>query len=141
MKRDSGTNKSRAIADIAGLGARATTRLRVLDCIRAAGEASRTDIAAALKLSPATVTFVTSGLMAGNLVEEVNSGDTPDNAKRGRPRVALRLAKGQFYVAGIKIARAKMSILILDFDGRELTDWSTLVQRAAVGRTVPNALL
>jgi len=102
------------------LDARALTRLRVLNAIREGGEASRTDIAAALKLSPATVTFVTSGLMAGDLIEEVSSTDSQDTARRGRPRVALRLTQGRFHVAGIKIARQSLSVLILDFDGKEV---------------------
>ncbi|MGX9356800.1 ROK family protein [Roseobacteraceae bacterium S113] len=120
MKRESGTTKTLRTGAAASLDARALTRLRVLDCIREAGEASRTDIAAALKLSPATVTFVTSGLMAGDLIEEVSSADAPDTAKRGRPRVSLRLSPGRYHVAGIKIARDTMSILILDFDGQEV---------------------
>ncbi len=120
MKRESGAPRTRLIGEVADLDARAQTRLRVLNCIRETGEASRTDIAAALKLSPATVTFVTSGLMAGELIEEVSSTDTPDTMKRGRPRVALRLTKDRFHVAGIKIARETMSILILDFNGREV---------------------
>ncbi|MEM7438045.1 MAG: ROK family transcriptional regulator [Pseudomonadota bacterium] len=120
MKRETVASKTRLTGELAGLDARAVTRLRVLNCIREAGEASRTDIAAALKLSPATVTFVTSGLMAGDLIEEVSNTDAPDTAKRGRPRVALRLTKGRFHVAGIKVAREKMSILVLDFDGQEV---------------------
>jgi len=120
MKRESGASKSRLVGEVAGLDARALTRLRVLNCIREAGEASRTDIAAALRLSPATVTFVTSGLMAGGLIEEVAGQDAPDTARRGRPRVALRLTHGRFYIAGIKVAREVLSILILDFDGTEL---------------------
>lgn len=120
MKRESGAQAMRRNTEFAGLDARALTRLRVLNCVRAAGEASRTDIAAALKLSPATVTFVTSGLMAGNLIEEVTGQDNSEGGRRGRPRVALRLTKGRFYVAGIKVARETLSILILDFDGTEL---------------------
>lgn len=120
MKRESGAPRTRLMGEVAGLDARALTRLRVLNCIRETGEASRTDIAAALKLSPATVTFVTSGLMSGDLIEEVSSADAPEASKRGRPRVALRLTQGRFRVAGIKVARETMSILILDFDGREV---------------------
>ncbi|MEP5151504.1 ROK family transcriptional regulator [Planktotalea sp.] len=101
------------------MDARAVTRLRVLNCIRERGEASRTDIAAALRLSPATVTFVTSGLMSGGLIEEVAASES-DNSKRGRPRVALRMAQARFHVAGIKITRKDMSILILDWDGTEV---------------------
>ncbi len=120
MKRDSSAHRPEHSGEAVALDARAMTRLRVLNCIRASGNASRTDIAAALRLSPATVTFVTSGLMVGGLIEEVTATDTPDAAKRGRPRVALRLRKGEFHIGGIKIARGSMSILVLDFDGKEV---------------------
>ncbi|MEM1236908.1 MAG: ROK family transcriptional regulator [Pseudomonadota bacterium] len=120
MKRESGAPKTRLVGEVADLDARALTRLRVLNCIRESGEASRTDIAAALRLSPATVTFVTSGLMSGELIEEVSSADNGDSARRGRPRVALQLTKGRSFVAGIKIARETMSVLILDFAGEEV---------------------
>jgi predicted NBD/HSP70 family sugar kinase len=119
MKQESAAEKLRLAEEVASLDARAHTRLRVLNCIREKGEASRTDIALALKLSPATVTFVTSGLMGGSLIEEVESAPA-DNAKRGRPRVALSLSRGRFHVAGIKIGREVMSVLILDFDGQEV---------------------
>ncbi len=121
MKQESGATTPRRGKAGAALDARAATRLRVLNCIRNTGEASRTDIAAALRLSPATVTFVTSGLMAGGLIEEV-AQDPPDNARRGRPRVALRVARGRFHVAGIKVARQSMSVLILDFDGTQVVE-------------------
>ncbi|MEM9344048.1 MAG: ROK family protein [Pseudomonadota bacterium] len=122
MKEDRGSARLRRIADAAGLDARAVTRLRVLNCIREAGEASRTDIAASLRLSPATVTFVTSGLMSGSLIEEVASQDTGETSRRGRPRVALRLTRGLHHVAGIKIARKMISVLVLDFDGTVVAD-------------------
>ena len=120
MKQESSTDKVRRIATATGLDARALTRLRVLNCIREAGEVSRTDIAAELRLSPATVTFVTSGLMSGALIEEVSGQDAPDTARRGRPRVALRLTRGQHLVAGIKVARTAISVLVLDFDGTDV---------------------
>lgn len=120
MNKESGIARPRSTGGRVGLDARALTRLRVLNCIRDRGEASRTDIAAALKLSPATVTFVTSSLMAGNLIEEVTGAEVPETAKRGRPRVALRLIKGRYHVAGIKVSRKKMTIVILDFDGEEV---------------------
>jgi len=120
MKRDSRDRKHHSKSEGVGLDARATTRLRVLNCIRASGEASRTEIAAALRLSPATVTFVTSGLMLGGLIEEVTSQDTQDPVKRGRPRVALRLTRGKNNIAGIKIARNSISVIILDFGGTDV---------------------
>lgn len=121
MNKESSVNALNHSGETPALDARGLTRLRVLNCVRASVNVSRTDIAAALKLSPATVTFVTSGLMAGGLIEEVAATDTPDGARRGRPRVALRLKQGKFHIAGIKIARASMTILILDFDGQVVT--------------------
>lgn len=119
MTRESSAPSSRQKAETPNLDSRALTRLRVLNCIRDAGEASRTNIAAALRLSPATVTFVTSGLMSGDLIEEV-TGDAPEGGRRGRPRVSLRLKRGGYHVAGIKVTRESLSILVLDFDGSEL---------------------
>ncbi|WP_333713800.1 ROK family transcriptional regulator [Yoonia sp.] len=138
MKEESGAAIGRPVGEAAGLDARAATRLRVLNCVRQSGEASRTDIAAALKLSPATVTFVTSGLMAGGLIEEVTGSDLPEAAKRGRPRVALRLSKGRYHIAGIKVGRTQMSILVLDFDGQEVAHRTLPLAQACM---TPDALV
>lgn len=110
------------------LDARTQTRLRVLNCIREAGEASRTEIAAALSLSPATVTFVTSSLIAGGLAEECTESDTGDGSRRGRPRVAIRIRGGKHFVAGIKVARDALSILILDFNGEYKNSQTTTLE-------------
>ena len=120
MERESASTRQSGAAESGALDARAATRLRVLNCIRSAKEASRTEIAAALRLSPATVTFVTSGLMSGGLIEEVAGQGAPDAAKRGRPRVALRLTRGKNHVAGVKVARNLISVLVLDFGGIEV---------------------
>ncbi len=130
MNRESSTFWPHHSGEPIALDARAMTRLRVLNCIRALGNASRTDIAAALRLSAATVTFVTSSLMAGGLVEEVTATDAPNAAKRGRPRVALRLKSGDFHVAGIKVSRNTMSILILDFDAEEVARLDVPLQQS-----------
>ncbi|MEL6609258.1 MAG: ROK family transcriptional regulator [Pseudomonadota bacterium] len=138
MKQESGARTLRRSMEVGDLDARAVTRLRVLNAIREAGRASRTDLAAALKLSPATVTFVTSGLMAGGLIEEVPEKDAPDTSRRGRPRVALRLTRGRLSVAGIKVAREVMSVLVLDFDGTELAQREVPLPEA---RMEPRALV
>ena len=93
MKRESGATHGRHDLDGLDLDARAVTRLRVLNAIRDAGDASRTDIAAALKLSPATVTFVTSGLMAGGLIEEV-SGQELNIRDMSGDRTLVRFGTG-----------------------------------------------
>lgn len=133
MKQDRGPVQKQRVTEVAGLDARALTRLRVLNCIREAGEASRTDIAAALRLSPATVTFVTSGLMSGSLIEEVTGQEAAENARRGRPRVALRLTPGKHLVAGIKVARNSVSVLVLDFDGTDVANGTFALDNSQMG--------
>ncbi len=133
------------------LDARDLTRLRILDQIRAAGSISRIDIASALQTSPATVTAATAELMAAGLIEEV-AGTASDGARRGRPRVLLKLNGRAHLVAGLKIARQMISVLILDFEGNEVTRHSetlrnvrmapedlVLTIRAAVETTSRNA--
>lgn len=107
-------------ADPADLDQRDLTRLRILDQIRAAGRISRIDIAQALQTSPATVTSATAELLGAGLIREV-TGAPPDGARRGRPRVLLELNGQAHLIAGVKVARQVLSVLILDFEGTELS--------------------
>lgn len=90
-------------------------RQLVFERIRASGLISRIDIAKQLGVSPGSVTQVANTLMAAGLLEEV---ETPhDGAVRGRPPVALRLAPGSRFVAGIKLGDFEHSAVIVDFAG------------------------
>ncbi len=104
-----------------GLDQKDITRLRILECIRAAGSVSRIDIAGTVQISPATVTSVTSDLLAAGLIVEVDGGNRPDNGRHGRPRVMLKLNGAAHRVAGLKVARHAISVLLSDFEGTELT--------------------
>lgn len=97
-------------------------RLQVFDLIRAAGCIARIDIARETQLSPATVTVLTSQLLEGGLIEEITPdlSSQPPEARRGRPRVALRVRGAAYRVAGVKIAHNHISVLILDFEGHEI---------------------
>jgi len=96
------------------------TRLRILECIRDARTISRTDIAAQLSTSPATVTAATSNLMAAGMIEEFEGEASGTGARRGRPRVLLRLKEDAHLIAGLKIARSAVSVVIHDFQGGEV---------------------
>ncbi|WP_299927140.1 ROK family transcriptional regulator [uncultured Pelagimonas sp.] len=98
-------------------------RLQVLDVIRAAGTIARIDIAKATGFSPATVTVITSQLLETGLIEEITpepSTDAKPSTRRGRPRVALRLRGKAHLIAGLKVAHNMVSVLILDFEGKDV---------------------
>ncbi|MFK7792965.1 MAG: ROK family protein [Devosiaceae bacterium] len=103
-------------------------RHQVLHTIRNAGSIARIDIARQAQVSPATVTTITSELLDAGLIEEI----VPDNghaevnqsAKRGRPRVALRIRGDAHLIAGMKITDKLVTVILLDFDGNTVADHS-----------------
>ncbi len=102
-----------------GLDARDATRMRVLKCIRANREISRTDIARALESSPATVTSACGGLLEAGLICEVERAPS-GTVQRGRPRVMLQINGAAFLIAGMKISRHAILVVIADFTGDEI---------------------
>lgn len=100
---------------------RNTTRLRVLEHIRTRGSISRIDIASALQTSPATVTAATADLISAGLIKEIEGEPQSKSAKRGRPRVLLQLDGHSTLVAGLKVARQVISVILVDFEGNEVT--------------------
>ncbi|HBZ44068.1 MAG TPA: sugar kinase [Maritimibacter sp.] len=101
------------------LDARDATRLRVLQCIRAAGEISRTDIAKALDSSPATVTSACGALLEAGLIREVDATRS-GSVQRGRPRVMLQINGTAHVIAGVKVARRAILVMMVDFRGDEI---------------------
>lgn len=92
----------------------------VLDAIRAAGEIARIDISDATGLSPATLTAITSDLLQTGLIEEIIPESKVSQPRRGRPRVAIRLAAKSHLIAGVKVGHKVISVLVLDFGGNEV---------------------
>lgn len=108
-----------ALGRVLGLEQRDSTRLRIFECIRAAGQISRIDIANILQMSPATVTAATADFLAAGLIVETSTSGSADGGRRGRPRVNLKLNEEAHLVAGIKVARTEISVLVADFVGAE----------------------
>lgn len=112
------------------------TRLRVLEQIRSTGAISRIDIASALETSPATVTAATSDLLSAGLIQEIESETPSKSARRGRPRVLLKLHGGCHLIAGVKVARHQISVILVDFEGTEIISYTHPLEEA---RMAPEA--
>lgn len=130
-----------------GMEQREVGRQQVFDTIRAAGRIARIDIARETSVSPATVTAITSELLAAGLIEEVLPEGDREGAKRGRPRVALKIRGAAHLVAGLKISDRSATVILVDFEGNSMGEYTeplpgpvmspedlvTLVERALDG--------
>lgn len=126
---------------------RETGRQQVLDTIRSTGPIARIDIAESTGFSPATVTAITADLFAAGLIVEVPlqaQANLPigvaapaSRAKRGRPRVLLKLNGAAYLVAGLKISHRSIWVQVVDFVGNEIVDFELPLAR---GRTYADAL-
>lgn len=97
-------------------------RHRVFECVRAAGQISRIDLAKQLRVSPASITALVGELIELGLLQENPDGSRP--ATRGRPPVALSVQPGAGYVVGIKLSRTRHTALLVDAAGQPLAQAS-----------------
>jgi transcriptional regulator of PTS gene len=119
-----------------GPAPRPHARALVLDCIRRTGEVARIDISARVGVSPATVTAITAELLDAGLIEAVST-DLAPNAKRGRPREALRIRAAARLVAGLTVGRRAITVLLTDFTGQDLTTLEVPLNDANTGQPCP----
>ncbi|MBO9473421.1 ROK family transcriptional regulator [Shimia sp. R10_1] len=73
-------------------------------------------------ISRATVTTITAELLREGLIEEVASESADKDARRGRPKVDLKIRGAARLVAGAKISNRTISLVLLDFEGNHLAD-------------------
>ncbi|XDA96845.1 ROK family protein [Sulfitobacter sp. LCG007] len=97
---------------------RSGLRHRIFECVRAAGQVSRSDVAKQLKVSPASVTALVGELLELGLLQE--EGDTTRETTRGRPPVALSVRPDAGYVVGIKLSRTRHTAILVDAAGQPL---------------------
>ena len=71
-------------------------------------------------ISRATVTTITAELLREGLIEEVTSESPDKDARRGRPKVDLRIRGAARLIAGAKISNRTVSLVLLDFEGAQL---------------------
>ncbi len=108
---------------------RESGKQQVIDTIRAAGSIARIDISTATRVSPATVTAITAELIDVGLIEEIIPEAPRQEAKRGRPRVALKIRGEAHKIAGIKVSHRVISVVILDFEGNDIVDHELPLQQ------------
>ena len=106
-----------------GLEQREVGRQQVFDTIRTAGRIARIDIARETSVSPATVTAITSELLAAGLIEEIVPEGDREGAKRGRPRVALKIRGSAHLMAGLKISDRSATVILVDFEGNTIGEY------------------
>ncbi|MEM9221853.1 MAG: ROK family transcriptional regulator [Pseudomonadota bacterium] len=92
-------------------------KLRLLEWLRAAGTASRVDMARELGVSPGSITTASADLIELGLIEERASTRDPT---RGRPPVDLTLTPDAAAVVGIKLSDDFHTAVILNFAGQML---------------------
>lgn len=95
-------------------------RRALLSQIRRNGPIPRIELSGVTGISRATVTTITAELLAAGLIEEVPRDELAADARRGRPRVDLKIRGGAHLVAGVKVSTRTLSLVLIDFEGTEL---------------------
>ena len=88
----------------------------VLKAIRNDGPLSRTDLAAKLGYSRASITLIINNLLASQILQEVGQGKSAG----GRPPLLLDFNDKFGYVAGVDIGATSVDIALADFQGHIL---------------------
>lgn len=99
---------------------RATNRVDIINALRVFGPVARVDIGRITRLSPATVTAITSELAGEGVIEEVK-GPAPSTG-RGRPRVLIDLNPNHACVLGIKLSINEIRLMLGDLKGNILAE-------------------
>jgi predicted NBD/HSP70 family sugar kinase len=112
---------------------RRANTLRILKALRRGGTMSRTELAAATLLSPATVSTITAGLMGDRIVREADTGAQAQ--RRGRPQVALSLDPRAGLVATVALSLNTARFAVHDYTGTDIhtVDARIETQHAARG--------
>ena len=115
---------------------RRQNRLLLVEALRRAAPLARTELGRETGLSPATVTSITSGLMAeGILIDQGQGEEFSVPQGPGRPLQRLRLNGAVASVLGIEISIDGIGMTIANYDGevvaRKLERQSTLTASAA----------
>ena len=114
---------------------RAYGRRTLLQHIRRARRIPRIKLAEDTGISRATVTTITAEFLLGGLIEEVARDGSGSDARRGRPRVDLKIRGAARLVAGVKVSARSLSLVLLDFEGTKLGALETELTRSVFSPT------
>ncbi|WP_417688705.1 ROK family protein [Roseibium sp.] len=96
---------------------RRQNRSIILQTLRRGGPMARIDLGQITKLSPATVTAITSDLLDQGLIEGFDSDEPKAPQSRGRPRSLLRINPDAACVIGIRISVNTIDMSMANFAG------------------------
>src|SRR5215207_7764488 len=108
-----------------------------LNLIKSRGPLSRTDIARISGLSAATVSSLTSEMLAAGFVQEVGEGES----RGGRSPILLKLNAQARFVIGVKLTEESIIIALTDIEANVLQHkripvWSLADPQAAVAAII-----
>lgn len=103
----------------------------ILRSLRLDSSVARVDLGQRTKLSPATVTSITSDLIGEGLIREILFSNLDKTGSRGRPKVLLTLNEDAAYILGVKISANRLEMLLTDYKGNKLDMKSSYIPTAS----------
>lgn len=96
---------------------RRQNRSIILQALRRNGPTARIDLGKLTSLSPATVTAITSDLLAQGLILSLESDEPKTHQARGRPRTLLKLNPDAVYTIGVRLSVNTIDLSLVNFAG------------------------
>lgn len=112
---------------------RKRNRAMVISAVRAAGQPSRTGIAAATGLSHSTISTISSCLITEGILVEIRK-PAAGSQKRGRPQVALGLNPKAGEVIVVVLSLNALSVAVIDYAGRLISEESSKLATPVLSR-------
>lgn len=101
---------------------RRQNRSIVLQALRRNGPMARIDLGHMTRLSPATVTAITSDLLDQGLILSLESEEPKTHQARGRPRTLLKLNPDAVYTVGVRLSVNHIDMSLVNFAGEVTQD-------------------
>lgn len=114
---------------------RQQNRSLVLEALRTSGALAGIELGEKTGLSPATISAITNDMLSERLIEmDREETEKIRNARRGRPKVKLKLAEAAALILGIRITHNTISLLVADFCATIKARHSIRVETAILSR-------
>ncbi len=110
---------------------RRQNRSIVLQALRRSGPKARIDLGQITRLSPATVTAITSDLLDQGLILSLESEEPKTHQARGRPRTLLKLNPDAVYIVSARLSVNNIDLSLVDFSGAVVRDKRTKFESAS----------
>ncbi|ASP35368.1 Xyl repressor [Labrenzia sp. VG12] len=121
---------------------RRQNRSIVLQALRRSGPMARIDLGQITRLSPATVTAITSDLLDQGLIVSLESEEPKAPQARGRPRTLLKLNPEAVYTIGVRLAVNAIDLSLVNFAGEVIKEARSRFDTATADATsFPAALI